>query len=55
MRRVSAMSAITVLLVAAASICYAATNLNSSRSNIYGLVYDPTAVTPQQVAAVLKE
>ena len=55
MRRLFGIGVITVLLVAMASICFAATNLNSSRSNIYRLVYDPTVVTASQAAATLKE
>ena len=55
MRRVSAISAITGLIVAMASICFAATNLSSSRSNNYRLVYDPTVVTASQAAAILAD
>ena len=55
MKRLSAMSAITVLLVAMVSISWAATNLNSSRSNIYRVTVDPTAVSSTQAAAVSKE
>ena len=39
------------VLVAMASLALGATNLNSSRSNIYRLVYPP-AVTPAQAAAL---
>ena len=53
MRRLFPIVVITGLLVAMASICFAATNLNSSRSNIYRLVYDPEVVTPAQAAAIL--
>ena len=42
------------VLVAMASLALGATNLNSSRSNIYRLVYPP-AVTPAQAAAILAE
>ena len=53
MRRVSAMSAITALLVAAASICFAATNLNSSKSNIYRLAYPADGMTSAQADALV--
>ena len=55
MKRLSAMSAITVLLVAMVSNSWAATNLNSSRSNIYRVTYDLTAVSSAQAAAISKE
>ena len=55
MRHFSSASVITVLLLTTASISWAATNLNSSRSNIYRAVYDVAAVTPAQAAAILKE
>src|SRR3972149_6321591 len=46
---------LALALVALVSISWAATNLNSSRSNIYRMVYDTTAVTSRQAAAVLKK
>jgi len=55
MRRLFGIGAITGLLVAMTSICLAATNLNSSRSNIYRLTYDTTAVTPAQATLILKD
>ena len=55
MRHFSSASVITVLLLTTASISWASTNLNSSRSNIYRAVYDVAAVTPAQAAAILKE
>ena len=55
MKRVSATTAITVLFVTMVSIAWTATNLNSSKSNIYRAVYDSAAVTPAQAAAILKE
>jgi hypothetical protein len=55
MRRLFGIGVATGLLVAMASICFAATNLNSSRSNIYRLVYDPTLVTSSQATAILAE
>ena len=42
------------VLVAMASLVLGAANLNSSKSNIYRLVYPP-AVTPAQAAAILAE
>ena len=55
MRRLLGIGAITSLLVAMTSICFAATNLNSSRSNNYKLVYSETLVTPAQAASILAE
>ena len=54
MRRVSVMSAITVLLVAAASICYAVTTLNTSKSNSYRMANSPI-MTPAQATVMLAE
>ena len=45
---------VATLVVAIASPSHGATNLNSSKSNIYRLVYAP-AVTPAQAAAILAE
>jgi hypothetical protein len=42
------------LLATPASFVFGAANLNSSKSNIYRLVYPPT-VTPAQAAAILAE
>jgi len=44
----------TSLLVMMASISYASINLNSSRSNVFRLVYPPV-VTPAQATAILAE
>ncbi len=46
---------IAVLILATASLTEAATNLNSSRSNIYRLTYSTTLVTPSQAAAILAD
>ena len=54
MRRLFLFGAITTLLVTMVSISWAATNLNSSRSNNYRVTYDTTAVTPAQMVGVLK-
>ena len=55
MRRLFGIGAITGLLLAMTSICFAATNLNSSRSNIYRLVYSDTLVTQAQAASILAD
>ena len=55
MRRLSGIGAIAGLIVGMASICFAATNLNSSRSNNYKLVYSETLVTSAQAASILAE
>ena len=55
MKRLFLTGAITCLLVVMVSIAWAVTNLNSSRSNNYRLTYDPTAVTPAQATAILKD
>lgn len=54
MRRLFQVSAITSLLVVMASISWAALNLNSSKSNIYRMVYPTNVVTPAQAAATLR-
>lgn len=54
MKRLFPVCAIAGLLMAVGSMAWAATNLNSSRSNIYRLTHDP-AVTAVQAAAVLQE
>ena len=53
-RYVFLVGALTSLVVTLASVSYAATNLNSSRSNIYRLVYPPV-VTAAQATAILAE
>jgi hypothetical protein len=45
----------TVLVVAALSLAWAATNLNSSRSNIYRLTYPTDLVSPAQAKALLAD
>ena len=55
MRRLFPIVVISGLLVAMASVAWAATNLNSSRSNNYRLVYPADVVTSGQAAATLKE
>ena len=52
MKRLSLVAAITSLLVTMASISWAATNLNSSRSNIYRVVYSTDGMTSAQAAAL---
>jgi hypothetical protein len=46
--------AMTSLVMTIASLSHGATNLNSSKSNAYRLVYSP-AMTPAQAAAILAE
>jgi hypothetical protein len=47
--------AAVVFLVCAGFISYAATNLNSSRSNIYRLIYPADTVSQAQAAAILAD
>ena len=54
-RRCILLGAISSVLVALASLSWAATNLNSSRSNIYRVIYDTTVVSPAQASALLSE
>ena len=54
MKRLFLLGAITTLLVAMASMAWAATTINTTRSNTFRVTYDTTAVTPAQAAAVLK-
>lgn len=42
------------VLAAMCSLAWAATKLNSSKSNIYRLVYDTSIVSPAQASALLK-
>jgi hypothetical protein len=48
-------AAITSLLLTMASISWAASNLNFSKSNINRMVSDPAVVSPTQAAAILAE
>ncbi len=43
------------VLVALASLAWAATNLNSSKSNVYRVIYDTTVVSPAQASTLLSE
>ena len=52
--RMFLVSVVAALVVAIAALSYGATILNSSRSNVYRLVYVP-AVTPAQATAILAE
>ena len=54
MRRLVLLGAITTLLVTMVSISWAGT-INTTRSNTFRVTFDPTAVSPVQVAAVSKE
>ncbi len=55
MRRSSIIAVFVSLMVTMVSIAWAATNLNSSKSNIYRLVYSAEAVTSSQATAILAE
>jgi hypothetical protein len=55
MKRLFLVSAATILFLTMGSICLGATNLNSSKSNIYRLVYAPTIMTQAQTTAILAE
>ena len=44
-----------VFLLLAVLISHAATNLNSSKSNVYRLIYPTDAVSPAQAAAILAD
>jgi len=44
-----------VAVLAIATLAWAATNLNSSRSNIYRLTYPSDLVSPEQAKAILAE
>lgn len=49
------LTAISSLLVTIPSPSWAATNLNSSKSNVYRVTYDTTVVSPAQAAALLAD
>jgi hypothetical protein len=55
MNRLLIFVAIATLTLAMLSPSWAATNLNSSRSNIYRMVYDANVVSDAQATALLKE
>lgn len=55
MWRLIMISIVAGVLSAAAAVALAATNLNSSKSNIYRVTYDTAAVSPSQAAALLSE
>jgi hypothetical protein len=55
MKRLFLVAAITSLLLTMASISWAASNLNFSKSNINRMVSDPAVVSPTQAAAILAE
>ena len=55
MGRLYIFGAIASLLVTMVSISWAATNLNSSKSNVYRLVYPGDLVTQEQASAILAE
>lgn len=49
------LAAAAILLFVAPPLSQAATNLNSSRSNVYRLTYPTDLVRPEQVKAILAE
>lgn len=55
MRRLFIPGAISGLLVTMVSLSWAATNLNSSRSNIYRVIHDTEIVSPAQASALLAD
>ena len=55
MKRLFLVSAIISLVVTMASISWGATNLNSSRSNIYRVIYATDGMTSTQGAALVAE
>lgn len=54
MQRSFVIGGLALALAASASICAAASNLNSSKSNVYRAVYSP-AVTAAQATAILTD
>lgn len=55
MRRLLVPGVIASVFVAMLSLSSAATNLNSSKSNIYRVIYDTTVLSPSQASALLAE
>jgi len=55
MKRLFPIGVIAGLLVALTAISFAAVNLNSSKSNVYRLTYDTSAVTRAQATLILKD
>ena len=55
MRVISIAFVLSLLIFGAAIYAQAATNLNSSRSNIYRLIYPTDAVSQAQAAAILAD
>lgn len=55
MRRLFFLCVVASLLMAVGSMVWAASNLNSSKSNLNRVISDATVVNPTQAAAVLKE
>ena len=55
MKRLFILGAISSLLVTMVSLSWAATNLNSSKSNIYRVIYDTAVVSPAQANAIVAE
>jgi hypothetical protein len=55
MKRLWTLGTVAGFLMAMASICLAATNLNSSRSNIYRLTYPADLASVEQAKALLAD
>ncbi len=55
MKRLFIAIVICTMLLMVLSISWAATNLNSSRSNIYRMVFDPRLVSQAQGDAMVRE
>ena len=55
MTRSYVVAAMMIALVAVASLSMAAVKLNSSKSNVYRVTYDTSAVSPAQASALLAE
>ena len=55
MKRLFILGAISSVLVAMLSLSWAGSNLNSSRSNVYRVVYDTTVVSPAQASGILAD
>jgi hypothetical protein len=55
MKRLFLVGAVSILMLTSVSTLWAKGNLNSSRSNIYRMVYDGDVVTPAQATTLLTE
>jgi len=55
MKRLFILVTISIVLAAMQSLSWAGSNLNSSKSNTYRVVYDTTIVNPAQASAILAD